>query len=667
MRLLPRHQAACALGAFVLLATLQTWPLARHMSTHLTGPPTGDTAVYVWNTWVFRHELVEQGRSPFRTSSIFALSSEADLSLHNYTLFADVLAVPLQPLLGVVATFNLVYLANIALSGFGMFLLARRLTNRALESWLAGAMFACAPFLVARSTAHFSLVAAAPLPFFMYWLDRTWETRRLRDAAAMGACAAWAFFCDPYYAVYCAMLGICFIGSRLLAVSFGYAQRPAPRTGRALVNAGIVALVGLMVGVHVLGGGSVRVASISISMRSLYTPMLMLTLLVLARIALSLRPRIAWRPPPGTYAMWRAGVVAVFVGALLLAPTLSAVGRRAVEGRLVSAPVLWRSSPPGVDLLAFFAPNPTHPLAPSAIVDWTTRAPGGFAEQVAAVSFVGLAVMVIAWRRAGFRPSRLWLAVTIGFGLLTLGPFIHVAGLNTYLPTPWTFLRYVPIVGSARMPTRFAIVMMLGFCVLFAYALVALTRRFPRSRTAILTAVGVALAVELLPVPRVLYSASVPRIYDVIAADPRPIRVLELPYGVRDGLSSLGDFNAASQYHQTYHRKPIAGGYLSRVSAQRKSAYRRLPVRSALMALSEGNTLSPEQDQRARAGARGFLAAGRIGYVVMDTRRTPPALRTFAIDVLGLRQLAVSDGFELYAPRDGYVSRRVRLQEDRPR
>ena len=658
MRLSPRQQVACALLAYVLLATLQTWPLARQLSTHLTGPPSGDTGVYVWNTWVFRHELVEHGQSPFRTSSIFALSPEADLSLHNYTLFADLLAVPLQPLFGVVATFNLVYMANVALCGFGMFLLARRLTNRPLESWLAGAMFACAPFLVARSTAHFSLVAAAPLPLFMYWLDRTWETRRMRDAAATGATVAGAFFCDPYYAVYCVMLGTFFVGSRLLAVSFGYGKVPAPRTGRALLDAAIVALAGLILGVHFLGRGSIRIASTSISMRSLYTPMLVLSVLLLLRVLVSLRPRVTWRPPAGTLPMWRAAVVAVIVGAILLSPTLSALSRRAAEGRLVSAPILWRSSPPGADVLAFVAPNPTHPLTPQSIVDWTTRAPGGFAEQVVAVSLVGLLVMLIAWHRAGFRPSRLWLGITVGFGLLTLGPFIQIAGINTYLPTPWTLLRYVPIVGAARMPTRFAIVVMLGFSVLFAFALVALARRWPRQRLPILAAVGLAMAFELVPVPRQLYSASIPQIYDIIAADPRPVRVLELPYGVRDGLSSLGDFNASSQFYQTYHHKPIAGGYLSRVSAQRKNSYRRLPVRRALMTLSEHGTLSAEEIERARSRADNFLSAGRIGYVVIDARRTTAELRAFAIDILKLRQLAESDGFELYTPGDGSVFRR---------
>ena len=193
---------------------------------------------------------------------------EADLSLHNYTVFADLLAVPFQPVLGVVATFNLVYLANLALCGFGMFLLARRVTGRPLEAWIAGALFACAPFLVARSTAHFSLVAAAPLPFFMYWLDRAWSTKHVRDAAAVGACVAWAAFCDPYYAVYCVMLGTCYVASQVFAWSVGRRSAPTPRTARVLVDAAIVLLALLIAGVHVIGGGSVRVASISISMRS---------------------------------------------------------------------------------------------------------------------------------------------------------------------------------------------------------------------------------------------------------------------------------------------------------------------------------------------------------------------------------------------------------------
>jgi len=648
----PWRQGVCALLAFILLSAVQAWPLPRHLSTHLTGPPSGDTGVYVWNTWVFRHELVEEGRSPFQTSSIFALSARADLSLHNYTVFADLLAVPVQPILGVVATFNLIYLLNVALAGFGMFVLARRLTGRALESWIAGAVFACAPFMVARSTAHFSLVAAAPLPFFVYWLDRALDTRRSPAGAAAGACLAWADFCDPYYAVYCVLLGACLVTAHVITYVRSGRRDDSSRALRIVLDAGIAALVLVMVLATVVSDRSMRVGSISISMRTLYTPVLILTVLVLARVALSFRVVMTWRPL-ALISLARPVMATLAVAALLLSPTLYAVGRRLLEDRMPSLPIWWRSSAGGVDLAAFFLPSPDHPLIPSAVADWIARRVGGSVEDVAAVPLVGLLAILLSWRYADFKISRRWLAITIGFGLLALGPFVAIAGVKTYVPTPWALLRYVPLIGTARVPSRFAVVVLLGFCVILATALTSLSRRFPQSRAWWLAIVGCALAVELLPIPRTLYSARVPAIYDIIAADSRPIRVLELPYGVRDGVSSIGNFSAASQFYQTRHGKPIAGGYVSRVSARRKAAYEGLPVPRALLALSEGRTLTVEEAERGRRAAARFLTRSEIGYVVIDAARASPELRRFAIEALGLTRIADADGYELYVPLTG--------------
>ncbi|HEY7473987.1 MAG TPA: hypothetical protein VH679_03180 [Vicinamibacterales bacterium] len=648
----PWRQGACTFAAFVLVAVLQSWPLPVRLFTHLTGPPQGDTGVYVWNTWVFRHELLNGGRSPFYTDRIFSLDSRADLSLHNYTVFADVLAVPLQPVLGVVGAFNVIYLLNVALAGFGMFLLAKRLTGRAAESWIAGFAFACSAFLVARSTAHFSLVAAAPMPFFVYWFDRAWETQRRRDAVATGATLGWAAFCDPYYAVYCLMLGVTLAAGRLVAVKPGGVAAPARTRGhaRVVLDVMIVALSCLIVGLHFAGRGTVHVASISISMRTLYTPMLVLTILVVARVLLTIRSRLAWEPVPAAAPFIRAAVAALLVAGLLLSPTLYAVSVRVAQGRMVSAPVMWRSSAPGVDLVSFVLPNPNHALAPAAMTNWLAARPGRFEEQIASFSLVGLFVMVLAWRRAGFRPSRFWLTVTVGFGLLALGPFIKVADMNTYIPTPWALLRYVPLIGAARMPSRFAVVALLGFCVLLAFALAAITARYPRRRPWMLWAVGVALAFELLPVPRTLYSAEIPSVYRTIAADTRPVRVLELPLGIRDGLSSVGDFSAASQFYQTAHGKRLVGGYLSRISRQRVSFLRRRPVLNALVTLSEKQPLTDRSVGRARRAADEFLEQGRVGYVVIDTSRSTPELRAFAIALFNLRKLEADGVFELYVP-----------------
>lgn len=192
---------------------------------------------------------------------------------------------------------------------------------------------------------------------------------------------------------------------------------------------------------------------------------------------------------------------------------------------------------------------------------------------------------------------------------------------------------------------------MLGLAMLFVSALSALGERHRRRRPVLLAAVGLALACELVPVPRTLYSAEIPAVFRTIAADPRPVRVLNLPFGVRDGLSSLGNFNASSQYFQTLHGKRLIGGYLSRVSERTKEYHRRQPVLSALMLLSEGLPLTDAQRARAMSVAPSFMRTADVGYVVMDRTQVKPELLAFAIELFHLEKADASGAFELYVPR----------------
>lgn len=637
--------------AFVAVAAIQAWPLPLHLATHLTGSPTGDTGVYVWNLWIFSHQIFSGGTTPLSTFEILPLTgAPTDLSLHNYTVFSNLLAMPLLDWLGVVRTFNLIFLFNNALVGFGMYLLARRLTGRTAESFLAGVMFACSPFIVTRGLGHFSLAAAAPLPLFMVALYRAWESQKLRDAVVAGAVLAWAAFSDPYYAVYCLMLGAGFLAVRLVDVSLVRRPERELRGAKNLLHVAIGVAV-VAIAAAQFSGGSVQIGSLRLSMRSMYTPVLVLTVLVITRLALSANLRIAPLRVPSRRFVIQATLACGVAAAVLTSPTLYALGRRAVEGDVTPVPVLWRSSAPGVDLLSYLIPNPNHPLSPSAVAAGLAARPGGYLDQVVSLSFVGFAILFAAYRWAGLRLPRFWIAVTVGFGLLTLGPFVEIAGLNTHIPTPWALLRYAPVIGAARMPARFAAVTTMGFAVLLAFGLAALTRRFPARRLMILTTAGVALAAELIAAPLTLYSAAVPSVFQVVAADPRPVRVLELPTGVRDGVSSLGDFNAVTQYYQTFHGKGLIGGYLSRVAPSAKSCYRRLPVTSALMEISEGHKLTDGQIRSAVAAADNFVSETDLGYVVMNQARTSADLREFATILLGLTKVGEADGYELYVTK----------------
>ena len=109
-------------------------------------------------------------------------------------------------------------------------------------------------------------------------------------------------------------------------------------------------------------------------------------------------------------------------------------------------------------------------------------------------------------------------------------------------------------------------VAMMAFSVIFAMALAHLAGQSSGRRRAVLAIIGVLLAFELAPLPKTLYSAEIPEVYRIIARDPRDVRVLELPFGIRSGEWSEGNFTAASQFYQTIHEKPLIGGYLSRIS-----------------------------------------------------------------------------------------------------
>jgi hypothetical protein len=641
----PRIAVVCG---YLCVALLFAWPLPLHLSSALTGPPGGDTGVYVWNQWVFRHEMAQRG-NPFTTDQILSLTDRVDLSQHNYTVFLDLLSMPLIPLVGVVSAFNLVYLLTSVITALCTYALARRVTpaTRA-EAWLAGLAFAWCAALVARSTGHFSLAAAAPLPAFILCLIVADRSRRTRDAVLAGLCMAWAGLCDPYFAVYGLVIAVGYVASRVIRVTLSHGKSPAPL--RWTLNVLIIAVGGLVVGLLVGRGGRFDLFGLPISVRGLYTPVFVLTTLLAVRVAIQLRPHVvvpAWRPSTTAVRMIAVGIIAC---AGPLAPVLYGLGERIVDGRFVSPPTLWRSSPRGVDLLALFEFNPNHALA-RAIDDRQAANAAVFPEYVAALSLTALAVVALAVWRAQYRPRAGWIWLTAGFAALSLGPFVHLAGINTYVPAPWALLRYVPIVDAARTPTRFAIVSALGLAILLAGALAALGRRFPQHRRIVVATVGVLLMVELIPAPRTLYSATTPKLYETIARDPRPIRVLHLPFGIRDGTFTAGNFSARYLFHQTVHGKPIVGGYLSRISAKRVRATRALPTLDALMIMSEGAKLSPSHAAWIRSRGPGFIQRANIGYVVVETALTPPHLREFVIEAWNLVEVASDSGMVLYRPQ----------------
>ena len=166
----------------------------------------------------------------------------------------------------------------------------------------------------------------------------------------------------------------------------------------------------------------------------------------------------------------------------------------------------------------------------------------------------------------------------------------------------------------------------------------------------ILSLATILLVAELWPAPRPLYSAAISPVYDTIAADPRPVRVLTLPFGVRDGVSSAGNFRARTQFNQTRHGKTLIGGYLSRISQKRIARMSaEFPTLATLMKLSESRPLEAEDLALLRSGGAAFVSQANLGYVVLDERFITRAKAAPVIDGFGLHEIQRDAHLILYA------------------
>jgi hypothetical protein len=460
---------------------------------------------------------------------------------------------------------------------------------------------------------------------------------------------AWATACDVYFGVYCLILAAGYV----VATNVQFHRVPCTTVRKLYLrtlDVLMLCLAGLVAALLLRHGWQFAFLGRVVQVRTVYTPLLILTTLAAIRVGLHYRTSLS----PGTraraIAVLRAAAVAGVVTSVMMGPLLLAASELLKSGHFVRLKIFWRNSPPGIDLLAWIVPNPNHPLAPASLRAWVSHLTrDGYLENVASIPLVVLAV--IAFASIGrWRAPRAPLAITITFALLATGPFVRIAGIDTHVPGPWALLRYVPIVEMARSPSRFSILVMLGVATLLASALSAIVRRRLAARRPILAAVTLLLLIELVPaVP--LHSAAIPSIYQTIATDPRPeVAVLELPFGVRDGTMSVGNFTARTQYFQSAHHKPILGGYLSRVSQRRVAQTRRRPVLRLLMYLSEGNRLSRAIPPITRAQWDEFMSANGVGYIVVDHLKASPELQSLIVSTLQLTEIGQDGSFHLYRP-----------------
>ncbi|MBC7236829.1 MAG: hypothetical protein H5T69_13400, partial [Chloroflexi bacterium] len=203
------------------LAVLLTWPMARHLGTHLLGQ-SDDTPLHYWNCWWVQHALLE-GHSPYFTRYLF-YPRGVSLLTHNIAWGNALGFILLEPLLGGIAAYNLTLILSLALCGWAAFALLRHLTHHLSAALLGGIIYQAWPYRLSQ-LGHPNLLSTFWIPIFILALLRTLEHRQRRDALFVGLA-----FALVGYTRWQLLIPATIMGSFLFAAWF-WANRPSKAEG----------------------------------------------------------------------------------------------------------------------------------------------------------------------------------------------------------------------------------------------------------------------------------------------------------------------------------------------------------------------------------------------------------------------------------------------------
>lgn len=618
VKILQRHTLIhlCIVALFVILAVVMTWPLVRHLGTHVPGSYTWafDEYTFVWNSWWLRYSLFDLGQNPlYSTHTFYPLG--ISLALYTYNLFNALISLPLQPFLSLPAISNLTFLLATVLSGYGTFLLVEYLLHdshrtpdtgqgimdiRYWAAFLAGLIYTFGSYRsIYAAIGHYDMWSTAWIPFYVLFLVKTIREPRLRNAVFAAIFLVLAMLCEMIFGVFLAML-------TLILLAFAIGRR------RAAAVAG------------------------------------------------------------GWAALLRRLVVLGLVTAMLYTPVLAPILREMFGGYELAG---WGDAEKlSVDLVGLITPTALHPLGG----DWaetlrqTREGTSRFRDvNTVFLGWAGLALAIVGAVRYRQRLAA-WITSFFVFTAFSLGPLLQINGrslfdldgLTTTVPLPFILLHYIPVVKANRVPNRFAVALMLTLAVLAGFGAYWLLHRTTKNRSGaarwLLAIGGLLLAVLLLfehwSVPLPLTDARIPPVYEQVAATPGDFAILQLPMGWRNSFGVQGAESTQTQYYQTYHHKRLLSGNISRNPPFKFDYFRQVPILESLITLQTYGQVDAARRAADQATASEFVSFYDVRYVVVapGVEGRPPYVDTrdeavaYVEEVLPTNNVYDRDGWLLY-------------------
>jgi hypothetical protein len=199
---------------YAIATLLMTWPLA----TGLTRDIPWDLGDSVLNCWILQwgadHWLRVLGgdlgalRGYFNANIFYPEPLTIAYSEHMTAQVLQIL--PVYALThNIVLAYNLLFLSTFVLSGLGTYLLVRELTGSARAGFVAGLLYAFAPYRIGQFS-HLQVLSSQWMPFALYAFRRYFESRRTWPLAGAAlalvaqnlSCGYFLMYFAPFVAAY---------------------------------------------------------------------------------------------------------------------------------------------------------------------------------------------------------------------------------------------------------------------------------------------------------------------------------------------------------------------------------------------------------------------------------------------------------------------------------
>lgn len=192
--------------SFTALTLALTYPGIFRISSHYMCD-TGDGFSGIWNLWWLKTALLKLLINPFYTT-YFYYPNGVSLLLHNFTPFYGLISIPLQYLFKMEVVYNLLVLFSFIMAGFGMYLLARYLTNNQPAAFIAGIIYTFCPYHFGHGLGQLHIISLEWLPFFVLYLFKTFREGGRRNAILTGffliliALNSWYYLFYSFYFIF---------------------------------------------------------------------------------------------------------------------------------------------------------------------------------------------------------------------------------------------------------------------------------------------------------------------------------------------------------------------------------------------------------------------------------------------------------------------------------